>query len=119
MSDEVSWRVSVVVKEGKLDAFKELMNEILPSAENQPQILGYEWALGNDQRTVHLAERHADRTAAAGHLSLFIELFFERFVSLIDELQSFSVYGHVDDALREMLAPMGAAYFEVQAGFAR
>jgi hypothetical protein len=67
------------------------MDEIVRTARAEPDIVGYEWSLGED---------------------------LERFVDLIEPL-SFSVYGEVDDELWAMLSPLGAAYFERQGGFTR
>ena len=43
MDAEVSWLIEVGVKAGNLDAFRELMHEMVESARTEPGTLAYSW----------------------------------------------------------------------------
>ena len=66
MSDiagQVSWVVECSVKDGQLDAFKELMEEMVAGTSGEPGTLNYEWFISDDGKTVHIYEKYADSAA--------------------------------------------------------
>jgi quinol monooxygenase YgiN len=71
MNERVSWVNELAVKDGKLETFRELMEEIVSGARNQPGnqpgTLSYEWYISHDGGTVHVVETYADSAAVVAH----------------------------------------------------
>jgi quinol monooxygenase YgiN len=67
MTERVSWVNELAVKAGKLQTFKELMEEMVSGARNQPGTLAYEWYISPDGGTVHVVETYADSAAVVAH----------------------------------------------------
>lgn len=118
MDKQVSWVLDVNVKAGQVDAFRDLMNEMVAATEQEPGALSYEWFLSEDESRVHMYERYADSDATMAHLANFGENFADRFLSLV-EPKSFSVYGEANDQVREALVPFGAEHLTTFGGFVR
>jgi quinol monooxygenase YgiN len=116
--DQVSWVLQCEVKEGQLDAFKELMEEMVAGTSEEPGAVGYEWFISDDDSSVHLYERYADSTAAIGHLSGFREKWAGRFMGCVN-VTRFTVYGNPSDTAREVMAPLGAKVLARWGGFSR
>lgn len=53
MDKHVSWVIELAVKEGQLDTFKALMEEMVAGTSPEPGTLGYEWYISGDGGTVH------------------------------------------------------------------
>ena len=66
---QVSWVVQCAVKEGQLDAFKELMEEMVAGTSEEPGTLNYEWFISDDGSTVHIYEKYADSEATVKHVT--------------------------------------------------
>ena len=103
---QVSWVVQCAVKDGQLDAFKELMEEMVAATSSEPQTLSYEWYISTDGATVHIYERYADSDAMIAHVSGFLEKWAGRFMESVDPTR-FVVYGDPSPAARELLAGFG------------
>ncbi len=118
MSDAVSWLLAVSVKEGQLEAFRSLMNEMVASTKDEPGALIYEWGVSEDGAKVDIYERYADSAATLAHFGSFGSNFAERFFAAVDPI-SFHVYGNPDDATRGALTGAGAEFLGPFGGFAR
>lgn len=119
MSDNVHWVLELNVKEGEVDNFKTLMNEMVSTTQaDEPGTLNYEWFLGEDGKTCHIHERYADSAATMTHLGSFGEKFAERFLAAAEPTR-FVVYGNPNDDVRNALAGFGAVHMAQIAGFAR
>jgi quinol monooxygenase YgiN len=59
----VSWVIELAVKNGALEAFKELMEEMVSGTGGEPETLAYEWYISGDQGTIHIYEKYADSEA--------------------------------------------------------
>jgi len=57
----------LTVKDGKLETFRELMEEMVSGARTQPGTLAYEWYISPDAGTVHVVETYADSAAVVAH----------------------------------------------------
>src|SRR5258705_11843098 len=64
MTERVSWVNELAVKAGKHQTFKELMEEMVSGARNQPGTLANEWDISPDGGTAHVGETYADSAAA-------------------------------------------------------
>lgn len=119
MSDNVHWILELKIKDGALDSFKALMNEMASTTEaNEPGTLNYEWFISDDQKTCHLYERYADSAATMVHLGSFGANFADRFMAVVEPTR-FVVYGNPNDEVRAALAGLGAVHMTQIAGFAR
>src|SRR5260370_41450288 len=75
MKEHVSWVNELAVKDGALETFRELMEEMVSGARNEPGTLAYEWYISHDGGTVHVVETYADSAAGGAHpLSAGIDL---------------------------------------------
>src|SRR5260370_29140639 len=63
----VSWVNELAVKEGKLETFRELMEEMVSGTSGEPGTLAYQWYISHDGGTVHVFEIYADSEAVVAH----------------------------------------------------
>jgi len=118
MSTVVSWNLQLAIRDGRLDDFRSLMNEMVESTRAEAGAQAYEWFVTEDGTTCHIYERYADSAAAMVHLGTFGSTFAERFLSFV-EPTGFSVYGDPSDDVRGVLDGFGAVYLGPFGGFAR
>lgn len=118
MSDAVSWMLMLKVKDGQLDTFRTLMEEMVASTKDEPGATMYEWFVSDDGGSVHIYERYADSEAALVHLGNFGEKFAERFFGAV-EPTGFNAYGDLSSAASEALVGAGAQILGPFGGFAR
>lgn len=118
MSTVVSWNLQVSVREGRLDDFRSLMNEMVESTQMEAGTLSYEWFLSEDDTECHIYERYADSDAVMVHLGNFGPKFASRFMESV-EPTSLSVYGEPSDEVRTALDSLGAVYLGTFGGFSR
>jgi quinol monooxygenase YgiN len=114
----VSWVVELAVKDGELDAFTELMEEMVAGTSAERQTLAYEWYISGDGGTVHIYEKYADSEAMIAHVSGFLEKWAGRFMTCVD-VTRFVVYGDPSAAARELLEGFGPVYLGPWGGFSR
>src|SRR5260370_24081540 len=57
----------MAVKEGKLETFRELMEEMVSGTSGEPGTLAYQWYISHDGGTVHVFEIYADSEAVVAH----------------------------------------------------
>ena len=67
MKAHVSWVNELAIKEGALETFKELMEEMVSGTRAEPGTLAYEWYISPDGGTVHVFEIYADSEAVVAH----------------------------------------------------
>jgi quinol monooxygenase YgiN len=118
VEQHVSWVVELAVKDGKRDAFEELMEEMVAGTSEEPTTLAYEWYSSDDGSTVHIYEKYADSDAMIAHVNGFMEKWAGRFVECVD-VTAFTVYGDPSPAARDILQGFGPVYLGPWAGFSR
>jgi quinol monooxygenase YgiN len=116
MEQHVSWVVALAVKDGRLDAFKELMDEMVAGTSTEPRTLAYEWYISDDHKAVHIFEKYADSDATILHVNGFLAKWAERFLTCVD-VTSFVVYGDPSGPAREILAGFNPVYLGPWGGF--
>jgi len=116
MSDAISWVLAVDVKDGKLEEYSSLMEEMVASTTEESGALAYEWFVSDDGGQVHIYERYADNAATMVHMGNFGAQFADRFFGCIEPIGMW-VYGEVNDEVRETLAPAGAVFLGPFGGF--
>jgi quinol monooxygenase YgiN len=119
MSTIVSWNLQLNVRDGQLETFRSLMEEMTKATQSdEPGTLAYEWFLSEDDTICHLYERYADAKAVMAHLGNFGSKFMARFMDCL-EPTGFHVYGNPNDEARGVLDGFGAVYFRSFGGFSR
>jgi quinol monooxygenase YgiN len=118
MDKQVSWLVEVEVKPGELEAFKQLVADMVESTSPEPGTLSYEWFISDDGKLVHIYERYADSEALLAHFQGFLDKFADRFSASVD-LKRFAVYGEPSAEAREALAPLNPIFLGTLGGFVR
>jgi len=117
MPGPVAWNLQLALREGRLEAFRELMLEMVASTRNEPGALGYEWFLSEDGAACHIHERYRDDAAAMAHIGTFGSTFAERFLGCVEPL-AMHVYGDPGAEVRSALDGLGAIYCGHFGGFA-
>lgn len=118
MEGHVSWVIELAVKDGALEAFTELRDEMVSGTSTEPETLGYEWYISADDRTVHIFEKYADSESMVSHVGGFMEKWAQRFLACVD-VTRFVVYGDPSPAARELLDGFGPEYLGPWEGFSR
>jgi quinol monooxygenase YgiN len=118
MKDHVAWVIELAVKEGQLDTFTALMEEMVEGTSAEPKTLAYEWYISDDATEVHIFEKYADSEAMILHVNGFLEKWAARFMECVD-ITRFVVYGDPSPAAREILDSWHARYLGPWGGFSR
>jgi quinol monooxygenase YgiN len=121
MNGHVTWVNELAVKEGKLETFRELMEEMVTGARTQPGTLTYEWYISPDRGSVHVVETYADSEAVVAHHvseGFFMQNWARRFAECVN-VTRVVVYGDPNPAARVILDRLGATYHSTWGGFSR
>ena len=121
MNERVSWVNELAVKDGKLETFRELMEEMVVGARSQPGTLQYEWYISPDGSAIHVVETYADSAAVVAHHvseGFALQNWAGRFMDCV-EVTRVTAYGDPNAAAREILDRLGATYYSAWAGFSR
>ncbi len=119
MNENVYWMLDLSVKEGALENFRRLMEEMVESTRaNEPGTLNYEWSISDDGKHCHIYERYADSMATLAHLETFGNRYAERFMQSVD-ISRFMVYGNPSEEVRKAMSGLGTVFMSPFGGFAR
>jgi len=113
----VTYLITLEVKDGQLEAFRGVMEDLVASTRAERGTLVYEWYISEDGRTVQILERFEDTAAYITHGDGFTH-FAERFLATVD-LRSFTVLGDPDEGARIRLDGLGPTYMAGLGGFRR
>ncbi len=118
MTDTISFNLQVAIKEGQLESFRSLMEEMVASTQEEPGTLNYEWFLSPDEKTCHIYERYQDSPSILIHLSKLGLMFAPRLLACVDPV-GLVVYGDPSAEVRALLDSFGPVYFSPFGGFVR
>ncbi len=119
MSEAVSWVLELAVKDGQLDTFKALAQEMSEATQaDEPGASHYEWFISEDGKVIHIYERYVDSAVTMIHLQTFGEKFAERFLACVDPTR-LMVYGDPSAEVRAAMAGLGPVHMAQFNGFAR
>jgi len=119
MTNNVSWLLALQIRPGKLDAFRDLVDDMVSATlETEPGTLNYEWFVTPDNSTCHIYERYVDSDATLPHLAAFGANFAERFMAILEPV-GFTVYGSPSAEVVEALSAFGPVHMAQVGGFAR
>ncbi len=115
---QVSLVLQCAVKDGQLDTFKELMEEMVAGTNDEPGTLNYEWFISEDGSTVHIYEKYADSEATVKHFNAFREKWARRFMDCV-AVDGMTTYGNPDEAASELIKPLSGKMLSTWGGFSR
>ena len=119
MAGNIGWILRCDIKDGALDAFKTLMEEMVEATKaDEPETLNYEWFINADETKCQIYQRYKDSTAIMTHLASFQRKFAERFLAAVTPT-GLTVYGDPDDVVRGALSAFNPIYVSQIGGFAR
>ena len=118
MEGHVTWMTELAVKDGELDAFRELMEEMVDDTRAELGALAYTWYMSEDGAGVHILETYADSEAMIAHANRFLEKWIRRYMGSAT-VKRFVVYGDPSPAAREILDGWRATYLAPWGGFTR
>jgi len=119
MSEQVYWVFKIGIKEGELENFKALMNEMVAETQaNESGALMYEWFISEDGSICHMFEKYADSGAVLTHLRNFGVNFASRLMEVAIP-KGMTVYGEPDETARKALLKNGAVILAPLGGFSR
>jgi quinol monooxygenase YgiN len=116
-SEQIYWVLTGKVDQ--MDKYKPLIQKLVAATEKEPGTLEYEYAVGDDQKTVDIFERYADSKAAASHVTeTFGPNFSKEFLALFKPTR-FVVYGTPSADLKKVLADFHPIYMTPWDGFTK
>ncbi len=119
MSGYVAWVLDVEIGDGKDEAFRELMAEMVEATEiNEPGALCYEWSVDESGKTCSIHERYADSAAVMVHMGSFGRNFAERFLARCKPTR-LVVFGSPDETVKGALAALSPLYMQQIGGYSR
>jgi quinol monooxygenase YgiN len=111
--------VDLIIKDGKLDEFEGIAQEMVAGTQKEPGTLGYDWFLSADRKKCRLIETYADANAVLAHFNgPVVQVLVPKLLGTAS-LAGFEVYGDPGTKAREMLAGFGAEMFEFRRGLGR
>ena len=111
-SEEISWRVHLSVREGRLQQFIELTAEMVTATREEDGVLIYRRFITEDMSSAHVYEAYRTSEAAVAHLLNFDRVFSLRFSTMVDRV-AFWVYGAPSAELRGMLDRFEPVYMRL------
>ena len=118
MSGYIVTDFQLSIKEGKLEDFKSIVNNMVGITElNEPNTLVYEYHINEDGTECHLLETFKDSDAFMVHLGNVGHLFDTLFESAT--MARAKIYGSPSAELQQVLDPLGVEYFEFLNGIER
>lgn len=118
MDKEVFWVFTLGVQPEKFAEFKQLVSSIVAASFDEPGTLAYQYAVSDDQRTVHIFERYRDSEAFVVHVEQTFSGYAQRFLALVS-IDSLVVYGAPNAEARKALDTFNARYMTLFDGFSR
>ena len=118
MSGYIVTDFQLSIKEGKLEDFKSIVNNMVGITElNEPNTLVYEYHINEDGTECHLLETFKDSDAFMVHLGNVGHLFDTLFESAT--MTRAKIYGSPSAELKQALDPLGVEYFAYLDGIER
>jgi quinol monooxygenase YgiN len=116
-SDQIYWVITFSVDQ--MDKFKPIVERLVAATEKEPGTLEYEYAVGDDQKTVDIFERYTNSHAAVVHVTEnFGPNFSKEFMAVAKPVR-FVVYGVPTDELKKTLADFRPIYMTPFNGFTK
>ena len=118
-SDEVYWVVTLSVPSGRMDDFKQVVDQLVAATKEEPGALEYEYSASADQSTVDIVERYRDSNAVVAHVTqTFGPKFSKPFLDIAKPVR-FVVYGTPTAEAKKVLEGFNPVYMTPFNGFTR
>ncbi|XQF91065.1 putative quinol monooxygenase [Pseudoalteromonas espejiana] len=115
MSEQITWTVEGQIKDGKYEAFLEVMQQLIALAKSEAGTVMYEWTISEDKRNVHIYERYQNEAAAKLHLQGWGES-GPLFLSVVD-MQRVTVYSQLSEEFAKAFAGPSTVFMTPIGGF--
>ena len=120
MTQDIHITLHVTVKEGKIEEFNRLVEEICKAVEvNEPGAKRYQFFLNDDENQYVLNESYVNIEAVLAHLKgAAVQIILPKIFNIC-KINRFEVFGDVTDELMKTLAQMGGVNYHFLNGFSR
>lgn len=116
-SDQIYWVITFTVDQ--MDKFKPVVQKLVAATEKEPGTLEYEYAVGDDQKTVDIFERYTNSHAAVVHVTENFGPNFSKDFLAVAKPARFVVYGVPTEELKKTLADFHPIYMTPFDGFTK
>ena len=116
-SDQIYWVITFTVDQ--MDKFKPIVQKLVAATAKEPGILEYEYAVGDDQKTVDIFERYINAHAAVVHVTENFGPNFSKDFLAVAKPTRFVVYGVPTEELKKTLADFKPVYMTPFDGFTK
>ena len=116
MFENIGWIVEAKVKEGRLEEFRTVMNEIVTATEQEKGTLNYQYYLSEDG-DVLVYERFADLESAHIHVTNW-DRYAERWIAAAEPVRMVHL-GDMPEDLRARHAVLAPLWLKPFGGFSR
>jgi quinol monooxygenase YgiN len=111
--------ITIDVLSGRMDAFKQIVAQLVAATKEEPGTLEYKFNISADQNIVDVFERYRDSDAVVAHVSqTFGAKFSEGFLAIASPTR-FMVYGTPSIEAKKVLAGFNPIYMSPLDGFSR
>ena len=118
-SDEVYWVVTLSVPSGRMDDFKQVVDQLVAATKEEPGAIEYEYTASADQSTVDIIERYRDSKAVVAHITqTFGPKFSKPLLDIVKPVR-FVVYGTPTAEAKKVLESFNPVYMTPFNGFTR
>ena len=115
----VQFNVDLTINEGKLDAFRGIMQQMIAGTQKESGALGYKWYLSGDRKRCRIVENYKDADAVLAHMTSAVGRELVPKLLEVSSLNRFEVYGDPGSKAAEHLAGIGAEIFQFWEGLGR
>ncbi len=107
----VHFLVELTVRDGNLEPFEQLAQQMVAGSQQEPGTLRYEWYFSADRKRCRLLETYIDADATLAHFSgPVVQQLVPKLVTLAT-VERFQVFGDPGPQMRSNLAPFQAEVF--------
>jgi quinol monooxygenase YgiN len=118
MEKQIQVLVELTISEGKVDEFKTQMPAIIERVKkNEPDMIGYQWYLSDDQTKCYVIEWLKNSQAWLIHLSNVEQIVPALFA--IAPITRLEVFGDISKDVEDAFRPFGAVIYKHLSGFIR
>ena len=119
-NNRIHIRVEFIIKEGKIDEFKKLVQDMSRMVEsNEPDTIDYEFYLNSDETKCMVHETYANSEAALVHNNSIASQTILPKVFSVAHLSRFDFYGKPSKELRELITSFNPQIYNLFTGYSR
>ena len=111
--------VDLAIREGKLEAFQTIAENMVEGTQQEPGALAYEFYFDSAQERCRLIEIYSASDAALAHCKGRVVQELVPKLLEVSSLTGFSVYGDLSSEAAELLTQVGAQLYSSSRGFNR